>query len=249
MSSYQKLVERIKKLLALSESSNENEAAIAAQKTQELLVLHNLELSDLSESDNEIKEVNIEESSKISNWKLSLADGVAKANSCKVLKRIYRNRGTILTLYGNSANIIICQHLYEYLIGAIQNSAKEHKGKGTSYLNAFKLGCANRLYHRLMEQRNKMKESGFAETQDTPLVPAIVVRSMLEKQEESVNKYIEESVGTRIKYVPTIKSSDLFNDEKRSALSEGYKAADKISLNQQLNPSKSRELKQLGTGN
>lgn len=77
MSSYQKLVERIKKLLALSESSNENEAAIAAQKAQELLVLHNLELSDLSESDNEIKEVNIEESSKISNWKLSLADGVA----------------------------------------------------------------------------------------------------------------------------------------------------------------------------
>ena len=244
----QKLIEKIKKLLALSVSSNENEAAIAAQKAQELLVLHNLEISDLSDSDNEILEVDIEESGKIYDWKLTLSHGVAIANSCKSLKWNYRGKGAKLVFYGNKTNTMICQHLYEYLVGAIQNSSKEHKGKGTSYLNSFKVGCANRLAHRLIEKRNKMKESGVTGTSDTPSVPAIVVRSMFEKQEGAVNEYVK-NIGMPIKLVSTLKESDLLDTKKRSAMSEGYKAADKINLHQQINPSNSRELKRLGTGN
>ena len=40
----EKLIEKIKKLLALSESSNENEAKIAMLKAQELLAKHKLSI-------------------------------------------------------------------------------------------------------------------------------------------------------------------------------------------------------------
>jgi hypothetical protein len=85
-------------------------------------------------------------------------------------------------------------------------------------------------------------------TSDTPSVPAIVVRSMFEKQEGAVNEYVK-NIGMPIKLVSTLKESDLLDTKKRSAMSEGYKAADKINLHQQINPSNSRELKRLGTGN
>jgi uncharacterized protein YoaH (UPF0181 family) len=40
MSEYSKIVEKIQKLLALSESSNENEAKLSMLKAQELLAKH-----------------------------------------------------------------------------------------------------------------------------------------------------------------------------------------------------------------
>lgn len=54
-----KIVERIKKLLALSESSNEHEAQLAMLKAQELLVKHKLTIKEVKEFkvyNSEIKE-------------------------------------------------------------------------------------------------------------------------------------------------------------------------------------------------
>lgn len=45
----EKLSEKIQKLLALATSSNENEAKLAAEKANELMVKYNLQMSDLKE--------------------------------------------------------------------------------------------------------------------------------------------------------------------------------------------------------
>ena len=44
-----KVVEKIKKLLALSESSNEHEAKVSLLKAQELLAKHKLSLKEVKE--------------------------------------------------------------------------------------------------------------------------------------------------------------------------------------------------------
>ena len=48
-----KLIEKIQKLLALSGSSNENEAKAAMTKAQELMLKHNIDMRSVKEHDSE----------------------------------------------------------------------------------------------------------------------------------------------------------------------------------------------------
>ena len=42
------LVEKVRKLLALSESSNEHEAALAAENAQDLMLCHGIEMAQIA---------------------------------------------------------------------------------------------------------------------------------------------------------------------------------------------------------
>ena len=71
----EKIQEKIKKLLALSSSPNEAEAALAMEKAHELLKTYNLSLSQISineEDDAGIIEETYMESNRLHSWKLRL---------------------------------------------------------------------------------------------------------------------------------------------------------------------------------
>ena len=110
------IIKKIQKLLALSnKNSNENEAAAAAAKAQELLIQHNLTMSRVESADFSKREAvshvykPIFKQNKI-NWKIDLANTVAKANLCSIL-----TSGRSLIWIGKLSNIEVAEYLWATL--------------------------------------------------------------------------------------------------------------------------------------
>ena len=229
------IVEKINKLLALASSSNENEAAVAAQKASLLLAQYNLSLADLGSDDlTDITELVVETTTRFISWKMLLLCGIAEANGCQAFRNDYSGK---MKLIGSHASLIVCQHMYEYLSKTIERRAKYRQGRGRAYLNAFRVGCATRLSQRLEEQRAEIENNGIAGNSETPQTPAIVVRSMFEKSEAAVAEYLKQQ-GVEIKTKSAQLSSELGFDS-------GYKVGDKISLNKQIQSQTSTSMKRL----
>lgn len=223
------IVDKIKKLLALATSSNENESTAAAEKASLLLAQYNLSLADLGPNhQEEIDESRVETTSKFVTWKMILLSGIAEANGCNAMRNSYTGS---MFLVGTSTNLIVCTHLYEYLSQAIERRAKYRKGngRGLAYLNAFRVGCATRLRQRLLEQKQEMEESGIPGVGDGAATPGIVVRSMFEKNQQAIADYLE-NLGAKVK---TRTGSQISSE---AGFNTGYEVGDKISLHKQVQP-------------
>lgn len=82
------ILRKIKKCLALSQSSEPAEAAAALRQAQKLMTLHNVDALDLKRSDIGTAEVRSKASvSRIKDWELSLLNTVAKAFGCSLMWR------------------------------------------------------------------------------------------------------------------------------------------------------------------
>ncbi len=78
----ERIIERVRKLLALSNSSNEHEAALAAAHAQRLLAEHNLAMSELEVQEEGAGEVELEVARTVPKWLSSLFATVANAFDC-----------------------------------------------------------------------------------------------------------------------------------------------------------------------
>lgn len=110
------IIQKIKKLIALSKrNTNENEAASAAAKVQELLLQYNLSMSQVESKDYEKREHvkheyrSIFQQNRI-NWKIDLANTVARANLCNIL-----TSGARLIWIGKPSNIEVSEFLFTTL--------------------------------------------------------------------------------------------------------------------------------------
>mgnify|MGYP001809597840 CR=1 FL=1 len=77
-----RIIERVRKLLALSNSSNEHEAALAAAHAQRLLSEHNLAMSELEVQEEGAGEVELQVAKVVPKWLSSLFATVANAFDC-----------------------------------------------------------------------------------------------------------------------------------------------------------------------
>lgn len=78
----EKVIERVRKLLALSNSSNEHEAALAAAHAQRLLAEHNLAMSELEVQQQGAGESELHLARTVTKWISSLFATVASAFDC-----------------------------------------------------------------------------------------------------------------------------------------------------------------------
>jgi len=111
------ILSKIKKLLALATSDNENEAAIAAAKAQTLLIEYNIsqeELDSFNDAKSE-KVIQVQADGKNrhnrSAWYDHLAYTVAKANLCNLLVS-----GSGVIWIGKKTNIEVAQYIFENLV-------------------------------------------------------------------------------------------------------------------------------------
>lgn len=218
------LLEKINKLLALANSPNENEAALAAEKATELLTKYNLTIADLGPGEEEdVTTGTVETTRRYVAWKMLILAGIATANGCRAMRS--KNNGN-MTLIGMQTNITVSQRLYEYLTKAVERLAKRHKGKGRAFLHAFRVGCATRLRHRLEKRRKDMEQEGIAGNSESSPTPAIVVRSMFEKNDLAIEEYLINE-GFKVK---TQRAEQVSSEQ---GYFSGYKAGDRINLNQE----------------
>lgn len=118
------VVERIQKLLALSESANEHEAGLAAAKAAELLMKYNLTMDKVELSPEEV-EVGYEtmlyvNTKKAQRWEQRLAYDVARFHFCEVLVSPHH-----IYFVGREANREVAMYVFTQLAERLHKLARK----------------------------------------------------------------------------------------------------------------------------
>lgn len=161
-----KVLEKIRKLLALSKDpANENEAALAAVRVQELMTKHDIALGEVEISRSEVVELRFDTlTQQPHSWMLYLASTVGNAFDC----RVYRMRGLIVFV-GLETDTKVCEHMYDYLVRAVKRFYKVHlealrrsgeweKHQRTGpriYMSSYASGLVIAIERKLMEYAHK----------------------------------------------------------------------------------------------
>lgn len=127
-----KTVDKIKKLLALAKSSNENEAALAAQRASELLLRYNLTEEDFRNTvdfstDMKSEQILITHDHDEVIWKSLMLSGVASLNLCECM-HVTPNKGYpgSIWILGREHNRAILKLIGEYLILRVYRLSRQH---------------------------------------------------------------------------------------------------------------------------
>lgn len=169
-----KIIDKIKKLLALSKSDSVGEAAAAAAKAQELMERYSIESAMLCdgmpEQSFQFITKRLWEGNKVPTWMLQLAVGVGGVNRCHVHFRSARRRGNETTtghisVSGTEESIEKVQLLYGWLVGEVNRLYQEERpgdfdrGSGKRWANSFRLGAVNTISIRLNQAAKRARET------------------------------------------------------------------------------------------
>lgn len=246
------LINRARKLLALSSSPNEHEAAAAANRLQELLVRNQLAASDLEDASLNvgIGEEVADQNKKVVRWRSNLLTYVAQTHLCEyIISRRWSEDSWKIrhVLIGTPDNTAMAKTVFEYLASAVERVSKQALEKAVeqrdweavdsprAWANSFRVGCVMRLGARLKDRFNKMKAEGLgAEAQDgapdAAACSALAICNAIKANTEAIAEY------------KSVAFPDLRSQRQTSSVSQfgaflsGQKAGGTISLSQQIRP-------------
>ena len=155
-----KLLQRIRKLLALAGSPNAHEAAAAAARAQALIDEHRLhewlEAAQEQEDDpdpiTDAREEPLERSGRLRIWKVLLAVAIADENGC-VAYTLKRGADESIVLVGRARDRVVVAELWRWLVQRIEwLSATEGAGESRKWHEAFRIGALDAVSKRLATQ-------------------------------------------------------------------------------------------------
>jgi hypothetical protein len=155
-----KVIDRIRKLMALANSSNEHEAAAAAARSAELMARHRLTEVDWQISEGVAQEVGdfeLDRSRRRISWLAVLAAGVAAGFACRAYSSRWRGQVS-LRIVGRPADVDAVRYMYAYLAKELRRLADEEWATspraGTTtrqWKNAFRVAAAKEIAGRMRE--------------------------------------------------------------------------------------------------
>jgi len=160
-----KVMDRIAKLLRLSKSTNEHEAANAAALAAELMIAHQISEAQIAsatdaEAADPLHVVNAFESKSKVGWRSRILHGLCYAFGVfGVTDR--RERGAVrLMVSGRKSAVDTVLYMFDYLCAETDRLAEDcyvTRGSGTprTWKHAFRLGCAGVISSRLQAQKNE----------------------------------------------------------------------------------------------
>lgn len=173
---------KIKKLLTLSKSSNENEAQNAMLKAQKLLVKYKLSLKEVKSYSSEnikIEDFRTKEKFRGKSWKSNLARVIADNFGCF----LYYNTGNYkvhrVCFYGKEEDVIIANIMFEYAVKWINLEGNKlvkrmKQDRRRKYFDGIKndyaLGFIEGLKDRFRRQITENKEWGLVLQKDQVVV-------------------------------------------------------------------------------
>lgn len=216
------------KLLKLSESSNANEAALAAQRAQEILARYNIDAAALAgdESGPVIDEPIADQGERLeagggrlAAWKPMLAQKVARVNSCRVY-----TCGSDIGIIGRASDVSKVRYLYSTLAHEVDKLTKAHaKGLGRSYAASFRIGVVSAIGEKLEAAQAKVAAEMRAEqTTGAGLVRIDKALARISDRQREVDAWVRNNMrlGTR-------RSNTRVNGGAREA---GYAAGQSINI-------------------
>lgn len=206
--------ERVCKLLALSNSSNENEAAVALAMAQKIILEYKLSIAECLAAGEYVAEEQIIRdgtplitTGRIAQWQSSLCGVLARSNDCKIL--LYKGLGIVI--FGRPSDIQNVRTMLSFCIGQLWKLSP--KGRGKVYSDSWYLGAISTMDSRLKEMRAKAIE--------TVTTFGLV---KLNEQTAKVDTFIKETEKTKA----GIPSSAKFDG---SAYFQGRQDGHKVNLN------------------
>lgn len=186
MKASEKVIAKIRKMLEMAARStnNENEAANAATKAQELLIEYNLSREQvLAEDDEEAEAVAWDSETVTPNWQgqwpAALNNAIAAAYFCGCMRHKKRLE-TIHIFVGKPHDILVAKLMSAYLFSTVHKLALQHirehgitnAAEKNRYRRAFNIACAFRLIDRL-EARTAQAQAGQLALPGAAKVPAL----------------------------------------------------------------------------
>ncbi len=156
------IIEKIKKLLALANSSNEHEAALAASHAQRLLSEYNLAMADIETAHRPDKADSVETTvpKTLPKWVRHLSGGVGSAFDCQAVHHPATGK---MTFIGVGADVEIAVYTFNFLLTTIKKlcSSYMQQHQGAHIVPRYRerlrlsyyLGAVSAITTRLSEQK------------------------------------------------------------------------------------------------
>lgn len=224
MTEKEKIIDKVKKLLALSKSSNEHEAGLALENANKLLMKHNLEMTDIEEIDMNdiIEEDSIISGKRIMSWKINLLESIMRLNGCQILMHNRRNGNKRISAIGKKHNIEVSVSMYEYLTSTMDRTLKE-KQKEEFMIDPFsyRMGFCSAISRKVNEilQEREQNKNDFNNA-----CTALIVLDKALVDQFLKNKYSD--LGTH---------STKTSYKDRESFLQGHMAGESTGLNSQVN--------------
>ena len=200
--SREKMIEKIRKVLAYTTSPNQHEAAAAAAKAADLLTKYNIDITEVRpdsegylgglEIVEEVFQYSKTKSSPLKSWKEQLAVVLSKDMQFKVLVR----QKTHLVFIGTQGSVTVGHELFNWLVSQLQVAAaeggkvymaeRETNGDTSKhvdplvYRNTFFMAAVDVIGSRLYERR---ANAGADET------------AMVLVHTEAIDNYVEQNIN------------------------------------------------------
>jgi hypothetical protein len=233
--SSKRIIEKMKKLLAMSESkANEHEAMVAARQLHAMLSKHNISYDQLNEEENPIGSEGI--INKCRPWKRIVANNIAKLYFCEFYISRMGSKSNYIFV-GSEANRTFAIHIFQMIVKTIekQSRAESRKVYGKevpSFVNSFWTGAKDRISERCQQLIIKAKE-GTLEDEDGNTLPAMI--STYERFQIEIEDWLSENTSL-VPYKARTKA------DNRLGMLKGQEAGDKVQLSRAIQGSNSTKL-------
>jgi hypothetical protein len=210
----EKLISRIKKILARAASANVHEAETAAAMAHEMMLANKLTEADVAGFESEIGDHELPGNSFYEAWRFALATAVAESCFCRVL-RIIESGGLAPTVHiiGLKQDFETVKSLFEFLVGEIDRLCDLGMPRGTvDARDSFRRGAVIAVQYRLLRQVHRFERSSEK--------ALVIVRD----NAKSVGDFIDKNYGTREP------AEDLGDAADRRAQLAGYTAGQNIPI-------------------
>lgn len=151
--------QRIKKLLALSKSPNENEAAAALEKANRLMEHYGLSSAEHCS----YVERSVKATKAYSAWRANLVSSICWLYAVQAIRQPMQGSYRFI---GEDLDVFFAQEMFCYLVKTIERMARQNirKRAKAPYRNSYKLGIASNLSDRIYEMG---KEVSWAPERDS----------------------------------------------------------------------------------
>lgn len=208
------ILEKLKKLIALSESPNEAEAASALSKVHLLLARHGLSISDLNIKDEDVIEKAVLNKKRLRNWESALLSTIMQATYTEAIHKPLEGKVYII---GREINVTAAENLFSYLHETIKRISKKYNPV-VRHADSFRYGMVVNINKRLKEL--DVKEHSDREEKQ-------IVVSMAGKTAKENREFLDRSYGK-------IRKKRVNSRVDPESYGLGQKVGNKISLSRQI---------------
>lgn len=218
-----KVIDRIRKLLALGTNNpNEHEAAVAMKRAHRLLAEYNLTLEQMTEAERKAQDPYTKDQRKQPKFSgaacvRTIAKGIGELYFCKVWYSHDNSYGDTFTFVGRASNVAIAKDMVDFVVSSLRKDcARQGGNKIPGFATTFMHAASNRVFARCAELKKQAEAGMVQEEAGTKNLPAL--RNTYLAEQRGCEEYTEQ-LGVALR-----KSNSTYRGGQGYGAAEGYAA-------------------------